>query len=169
MYTSALPRSLLRAGAITLLAALAGCANPDSAKPGTLLSDMEKQYGTPDSQCPAPGGGQRVVWSQQPEGSYAWGADIDANGRVVRVGQVLRTDFFSSIQPGWTPDQVRCVFGPPAKVRTAGLGDMNEIVWTYRYVEAQHWHMNFYVYMGAQGNAVTHYHSGPDDRYQRSE
>ncbi|MFC4274125.1 hypothetical protein [Achromobacter aloeverae] len=169
MPTSALPLPFVRASALGLALALAGCASPDSAKPGTLLSDMEKQYGPPSTQCPAPNGGQRVVWSQQPEGSYAWSADIDSDGRVVRVAQVLKEEFFKNIQPGWSPDQVRCVFGPPAKTSVTGLGEKREEIWTYRYVQDLRWHMVMYVYMGRDGKGVTHFHTGPDERYQRSE
>ncbi|OZI38615.1 hypothetical protein CAL29_04595 [Bordetella genomosp. 10] len=169
MPAPAIPLSVLRAGALVLLAALAGCADPGSAKPGTLLSDMEKRYGPPGAQCPGPDGGQRVVWSQQPEGSTAWAAYIGADGRLVSVAQVLNPELFGDIEPGWTPGQVRCVFGPPANIGTAGLGEMREVVWTYYYLQDQHWHMALYVYMGADGKRVTHHGIGPDARYRRSE
>ncbi len=166
-----LSHPLLRAGAsgLILAVALAGCANPNRAAPGTRLSDMEKQYGAPAIRCPLPGGGLWVVWSQQPEGSYAWGADVDATGKVVHVREVLTLSSFSQMQSGWTPDQVRCAFGPPAKIGAVGLGDKHEVVWTYRYMQDVRWHMAMYVYMGPDGQRLTHYHSGPDERYQRSE
>jgi hypothetical protein len=152
-----------------LLAALAGCANLASVPAGTPLADVEQSNGKPSYTCTRPDGTRRVIWTQQPSGSYAWGTDVDAQGRVAKVEQVLDSAHFRLIQPGWTPEQVRCEFGPPAEIREAGLGSLREVVWSYRYVQDIRWHSVEYVYMGADGNAVTHYHSGPDDRYQRSE
>lgn len=160
---------LYAALAPVILAALAGCANLSSVPAGTPLADVEQSHGKPSYTCTRPDGTRRVIWTQQPSGSYAWGTDVDAQGRVAKVEQVLDQAHFNLIQPGWTPDQVRCEFGPPAQIRKAGLGSMREVVWSYRYVQDIRWHSVEYVYMGADGNAVTHYHSGPDDRYQRSE
>jgi hypothetical protein len=158
-----------RIGGGLLLAALAGCANPTSVAPGTPLADVEQGYGKPSYTCTRPDGTRRVVWSQQPSGSYAWGTDVDAQGRVVKVEEVLNDTHFRLMREDWTPEQVRCEFGQPAEIREAGLGEKREVVWSYRYVQDIRWHSVMWVYMGADGKAVTHYHSGPDDRYQRSE
>jgi hypothetical protein len=157
------------AGAALMLAALAGCANMDKEPPGTPLADVEQKYGLPSYTCTRADGQHRAVWTQQPSGSYAWGTDVDSAGRTVGIQEVLTDNQFRQIREGWTPDQVRCEFGPPAQIREAGLGDMREVVWSYRYVQDVRWHSVMYVYMGADGDSVTHFHSGPDDRYQRSE
>lgn len=157
------------AGAALMLAVLAGCANLDKVAPGTPLADVEQKYGQPSYTCTRAGGERRVIWTQQPSGSYAWGTDVDSAGRTVRIEEVLTEEHFRLLREGWTPDQVRCEFGPPAQIREAGLGDMREVVWSYRYVLDLRWHSVMYVYMGPKGDRLTHFHSGPDDRYQRSE
>lgn len=157
------------AGAL-LLALLGGCADIATAPAGTPLAELESHYGKPSYTCTRPDGVRRAIWSQQPSGSYAWGTDLDSQGRAVGMEPLLTPKHFEVLRQGvWTPDAVRCEFGPPAQVRTAGLGEKHEVVWSYRYVLDQRWHSVMYVYLGPQGRQVTHYHSGPDDRYQRSE
>src|SRR3546814_1767866 len=59
---------LIGAGAgLTLLAA---CANMANTPPGTPLAQVEAQFGRPNFSCPAENGGQRLIWSQQPNGQY---------------------------------------------------------------------------------------------------
>jgi len=152
------------------VALLAGCANITSVAPGTPLSQVEQTYGQPTISCNRPGGGSRVVWSQQPSGSFAWGADIDAQGRIGRVESVLTDQHFNLLSQGtWTPERVRCEFGPPYLIGPIGLGDKREVVWSYRYMQNVRWHSVMSIYMGPDGDRVTHFHSGPDERYQRSE
>jgi hypothetical protein len=155
-----------------LLAAglLAGCANIAKTPPGTPLSQLESRYGKPTYTCTMPDGTRRAIWSTQPSGSYAWGTDLDAQDRAVRMESLLTTEHFRRLREGdWTPDAVRCEFGPPAEIQMLGLGDKREVVWDYRYVLDGRWHSVMSVYLGSKGDLVTHYHSSPDDRYQRSE
>ncbi|WP_420042599.1 hypothetical protein [Bordetella genomosp. 9] len=149
---------------------LAGCANIAHTPPGTPLPEMTARYGQPSYTCNRPDGTRRVVWSQQPSGSAAWGTDLDSQGRALRMEELLTPEHFQRLKQGdWTPEAVRCEFGPPAQIRAVGLGDKYEVVWSYRYVLDGRWHSVMYVYLGPRGDRVTHYHSGPDDRYQRSE
>ncbi|WP_256988561.1 hypothetical protein [Bordetella genomosp. 9] len=168
-----LPSALRRhAGALLLLATglLAGCANIAATPAGTPLADMESRYGTPSYTCTRPDGARRVVWSQLPSGSYAWGTDLDAQGRAVRMQALMSPEHFALLRQGdWTPEAVRCEFGPPGRVGAVGLGEKHEVVWSYYYVLDDRWHSVMYVYLGPKGDKVTHYHSGPDQRYQRSE
>jgi hypothetical protein len=169
---TAMIRMPLRASAAPLLIAglLAGCANIAGTPPGTSLADMESHYGNPTYTCTRPDGARRVVWSQMPQGSNAWGTDLDAQGRAVRMQDLMSPEHFDRLNQGdWTPAAVRCEFGPPARIGAVGLGDKHEVVWTYHYVLDGRWHSDMYVYFGPQGDKVTHYHSGPDGRYQRSE
>ena len=52
---------------------LAGCANIAATPPGTPLSQLTARFGTPSLQCVDRQGRNRVVWSRQPLGQYAWG------------------------------------------------------------------------------------------------
>ncbi|WP_054477606.1 hypothetical protein, partial [Achromobacter sp. 2789STDY5608615] len=106
-----LARTTLAAAA---LASLAACANLAQVAPGTPLADVQAQFGRPNFECPQANGGRRVIWTQQPMGQYAWGANVGADGRVDRVLPLLTDAHFKVLEQGqWSPERVRCEFGPP--------------------------------------------------------
>ena len=151
-------RIALAAGA---LLALSACANLAQVAPGTPLADVQAQFGRPNFECPQANGGRRVIWTQQPMGQYAWGANVGADGRVDKVLPLLTDPHFKVLETGtWSPDRVRCEFGPPARIDEAGLGEKREVVWSYRYKENSVWNSLMYVYMGRDGSGVTHFHPG---------
>jgi hypothetical protein len=152
-----------RGGAAAVLAlGLSACQNMDKAvQPGAAYTDVLARYGRPTVVCPLPDGGQRAVWSAQPMGAYAWGSDITPDGHVVRMESLLTDKNFSKIRPGWTPEQLRCEFGPPAFIDAAGLYEMREVVWNYHYPQDDIWNALMYVYMGPKGDHVTHFNPGP--------
>lgn len=148
------------------LTGLAACANLAQVQPGTPYADVLTQFGTPNYTCPQAGGGQRVIWTQQPMGQYAWGTNVGTDGRVGPVVPLLTDTHFKVLEVGdWGPDRVRCEFGPPARIEEAGLGEKREVVWSYRYKENGVWNSLMYVYMGRDGNKLTHFHPGPDPMY----
>ncbi len=152
--------------AAALAALLAACTSMEQLPPGTPLAQVETQYGRPNFECPLANGGRRVIWTQQPLGQYAWGANVGPDGRVDRIVPLLTDEHFRVLDTGnWTPDRVRCEFGPPAEITEAGLGEKREVVWSYRYKENSVWNSLMYVYMGRQGDHVTHHHPGPDPMY----
>ncbi len=154
------------AAALAAAGALAACSNLAQVPPGTPLADVAAQYGRPNFSCDMAGGGQRVIWTQQPYGQYAWGANVAADGRVDRVLPILTDAHFKLLAKGaWTADQVRCEFGPPAQVDEVGLPSVREVVWSYRYKQSGVWNSLMYVYMGRDGQRVTRFHPGPDPMY----
>ncbi|MGB5807014.1 hypothetical protein, partial [Castellaniella sp.] len=117
-------------------------------------------------QCVDRQGHDRAVWSRQPLGQYAWGATVDAQGRVQKVEPILTDEHFQILKQGtWTANQVRCEFGPPAIIDTAGLPNVRQIVWSYRYKQDHVWNSLMYVFMGPAGDQVTKFHPGPDPMY----
>lgn len=156
------------AGAALALGLLSACANMADTPPGASLAEVEAKFGRPTLTCPAADNGQRVVWSQQPMGQYAWGANVDHAGNIDRVQSVLTDTHFKRLSSGnWTPQQVRCEFGPPAEITTVGLPSSTQIVWSYRYRQAGAWNSLMYVYFGQDGQQVTRFHPGPDPMYDR--
>jgi len=146
---------------------LGGCANMTDVPPGTPVAAVYSQFGQPTTVCDRPDGGQRVVWSQQPMGQYAWGTDVAPDGRVGPIEPVLTNASFARLREGhWTPEAVRCAFGPPAFIDAVGTPSVRQIVWNYRYREADVWNSLMYVYMGPDGRAVTRFHPGPDPMYE---
>ncbi|WP_323016323.1 hypothetical protein [Castellaniella sp.] len=169
-----LHRSLPRTFLIGLMAGasltLAGCASIGSTPPGTPLAQVTAQFGAPTLQCIDRQGQARAVWSQQPFGQYAWGATVDDQGRVGPIQPVLTDEHFQVLKQGvWTADQVRCEFGPPAIVDSAGLPSVRQIVWSYRYKQDHVWNSLMYVFMGPDGGQVTKFHPGPDPMYDHGD
>lgn len=149
---------------ITTLAALLGaCANMANTPPGTPITQVEAKFGQPDYSCTRPNGDQRLVWTMQPAGQYAWGTNVDAAGNTDRIEPLLTDSHFKVLAKGrWTPEKVRCEFGPPAKIDKVGLPSSTQIVWSYRYKQNHVWDSFMYVYFGHDGSHVTRFHPGPD-------
>ena len=161
------PGGMIKAGAMALVALLAGCANMADVPPGTSIGDVYAQFGQPNTVCARPDGGQRMVWTQQPMGQYAWGTNVSPQGTVDRVYPVLTDENFSKLRVGrWTPDDLLCEFGRPAFIDEVGIPSVRQVVWNYRYREASSWNSLMYVYMGPNGDAVTRFHPGPDPMYE---
>jgi hypothetical protein len=164
---ASLPRGCLAAAG--MVAVLSGCANMNTLPAGTPLSTIEQKYGQPSYSCTQPNGQRRAVWSQMPSGEYAFGTTIGSDGRTGPFVSVLTDEHFARLaQSTWTPEAVRCEFGPPYRIDEAGIGNKREVTWGYRYMQSVR-HSVMWVYMGRDGTQVTGFHPAPDERYQRSE
>lgn len=114
------------------LAALAACATPASLKPGTTIDQARAALGSPTANPPLPDGGSRLQYSNQPFNQSVWNADFDAQGRLVRVEQVMTDAAFARVRSGEdTQREVLRDFGAPAE--TIGYRLRNETAWMYRY------------------------------------
>jgi hypothetical protein len=118
--------------------------------------------GQPGRIVPLPGGGQRLQYSLQPAGQYAWMVDLDAGGRVMSARQVLTEAEFNRIVPGqWTGADVEREFGPPARVDQ--VASWNGPVMAYRWKDRQNADMFYWVYLDPQG-VVRRAHPGMEFR-----
>jgi hypothetical protein len=139
-----------------LLAACAGNPfNAPSVQTGAARSDVIARMGHPTRIVRLPAG-ERLQYSTQPFGRWAWMVDLDASGRVVRSRQVLTEAEFHRIQPGqWTREDVEREFGPPALID--GVSSWNGPVMTYRWQHMDRSDMFYHVYLDA-GNVVRRAH-----------
>ncbi len=130
---------------------LAGCAQPwQQFQQGEAESTIIARLGPPAEIYDLPNGGRRLMWPTQPMGETTTAADIDANGRIVRVRQVLQTNEFYKAEIGtWTKSDVLVNFGRPEE--TAYFPLMKREVWTYRYLEANVWYMLYSFYFDNNG------------------
>ncbi|MEJ8838778.1 hypothetical protein [Ramlibacter sp. AN1133] len=159
-------RSLILAAGLVL----AGCAHPwniADVAPGTPRDLVIARAGQPVRVLPLADGGQRLQYTLQPLGRYAFIVDLDPAGRVTSARQVLTETNFQRIEPGrWTRGDVEREFGPPALVDhvTSFQGD----VLTYRWAERNE-PMFYWVYVDP-GGVVQRAHPGmefinsPQDR-----
>lgn len=167
MNTSVLTRYARIGTTGMALALLAACSNMAQMPPGTPLYQVEAKYGKANFSC-QDANGQRLIWTQQPYGQYAWGTHVDAAGNTDRIQPLLTDEHFRLLASGtWTADKVRCEFGPPAEISTVGLPSSTQIVWSYRYRQAGAWNSLMYVYFGSDGERVTRFHPGPDPMFDR--
>lgn len=149
---------------------LGACANIAATPPGTPIDQVQAQFGAPTLTCTSREGKPRAVWSQQPLGQYAWGSDLTPDGRIIKMESVLTDTHFQVLADGeWTPEQVRCEFGPPAQIDTVGLPSVRQIVWDYRYRQAGVWNSLMFVFFGRDGERVTTFYPGPDPMYLQEE
>lgn len=151
-----------------LASALAACTTMNEVPPGASYASVISQFGRPNFVCQLPDGRERVVWTQQPMGQFAWGSNLSADGGTVeRVEPILTDAYFKRLGEGvWTAERVRCEFGPPAEITEVGLPSVRQVVWAYRYKESGVWNSLMYVYMGREGDRVTRFHPGPDPMYE---
>lgn len=164
----------MRAAFVSLAAALvlAACAHPWNSvdvAPGTPRAEVIARAGPPVRVVPLPGGGERLQYTLQPLGRYAFMVDLDASGRVVRSRQVLTAAEFNRIEPGtWTRADVEREFGPPAMVD--GVASWDGPIMAYRWKEPGGGSdMFYYVYLDRAGvvrraHPAMEFYNAPDDR-----
>lgn len=147
--------------ALTSIVVMTGCANYQSVKPGMSVAQAVQKLGKPSTTCTRDDGTQRLIWTMQPYGQYAWGTNTTKDGKVIELQQLLTDAHFQVLATGrWTDKQLACEFGEPAN--KYGISKGNEIVWAYRYKQEDVWASMMYVYMGSQGNLVNRFHPAPD-------
>ena len=131
---------------------LGACAHPwhtVNMPPGTPRDQVIAQAGPPFRVLPMPNGGQRLQYTLQPTGRYAFMLDFDAGGRLVSSRQVLNeADFNRIVVDRWTRDDVLYEFGPPARVDA--VTSFQGAVMTYRWMAGNE-PMFFWVYVDPQG------------------
>jgi hypothetical protein len=145
-----------------LLGACAASFGAADIAPGTPRDQVLARMGQPTRVVPLADGGQRLQYSLEPAGQYAWMVDLDAAGRVTSARQVLNERDFNRIVPGqWTRADVEREFGPPARID--GVASWNGPVMTYRWRDAQGANMFYWVYLDPQG-IVRRAHPGMEFR-----
>ena len=147
-------------GAVVLVA---GCAHPSlmvNVAPGTPREEVIAKAGPPIGVWPLPGGGQRLQYTLQPMGYYAYMVDLDAAGRVVMARQVMTPREFLRIEDNvWTVQDIQREFGPPARID--GVANWKGPIYTYRWYEPGQGPMFWYIYFDTQG-VVRRAHQGID-------
>ncbi len=126
---------LLRTTFLGLVLALSGCAlMPERLAPGTPRADIVQRLGAPTGEYPLPDG-TRLQYSRQPAGQQVYNLDLDAQGRLRRVEQVLDIHWMQKniAIDRWQRDDVLRAMGRPARVERVARFDGD--IWTYRFLE----------------------------------
>lgn len=132
-------------GLVAAVLLMAGCAlTPVS--PGMSREQVVASYGTPTRVVPM-SSGTRLQYSRQPAGQSVVMVDLDADGKVVAVREVMKLQEFLKIEPGqWTREDVEREFGPPARVD--GVASWRGDIMNYRWRDSLQ-DMYFWVYLDA--------------------
>jgi hypothetical protein len=162
------PFTMRKIASLVLALLLAACASPFNGfdvAPGTPRDAVLARMGRPTAVVALPNGQQRLQYSLQPFGQYAWMVDLDATGKVVQVRQVLNAADFNRIQPGWTRADVEREFGPPALID--GVASWPGPIMTYRWKDPVGSDMFYFVYLDQQGivrraHPGMEFHNAPD-------
>ncbi len=106
--------------------------------PGTSReTDVLAHFGTPAEQRQLPDGGRVLEFPRSPLGHENWRVTLAADGTVRAVEQLLDEPHFARLKPGMTKSEVRLELGRPAESETQIYPNLNEEVWTWRYLEPQ--------------------------------
>lgn len=121
--------------ALALAALLAGCAlMPERVPLGATRGEIESRLGRPTS-VHVLADGTRLQYSRQPAGQQVYNLDLDADGRLRRVEQVMDAGWLQRIEVDrWTRDDALLQLGRPALVERVARWDGD--IWTYRLEEA---------------------------------
>lgn len=113
-------------------AALAACAGygPGGVQVGDSEARVTQAMGAPTGRYTLPDGSQRLEFARGPAGRHTYMVDLDAQGRVVQVEQVLDPWHFAGVLPGQTRDEVLRRLGRPGQ-RVGMMGDGQ--IWSWRY------------------------------------
>ena len=129
--------------AVLLLGCAANPFNSYTVQPGMGRDAVIARLGQP-TRVMRMAEGERLQYSLQPFGQYAWMVDLDSAGKVLRARQVLNATDFNRIEPGkWTREDVEREFGPPAKIDA--VASWSGPILTYRWTDGSD--MFYWVYL----------------------
>lgn len=122
-----------RAGAVLLALAAAGCAGygPGALQPGAREAEVRALMGPPTGERTAPDGGRRLEYARGPMGLHTWMLDLDGDGRVRRITQVMQPAAYEAVREGDTQADVLNRLGRPAQRQAVGW--RGHVLWSWRY------------------------------------
>jgi hypothetical protein len=139
-----------------LLFILGGCASYSGSnlQPGvSTQADAVRSMGPPAMEFANADGSRQLAYPRGPLGLETFMVDVDANGVVRDVRQVLTDGTFNRIQPGWTRDQVLRLIGPPGE--TMEFPRMDQVSWEWRFTDTWRYIALFSVNFDRNGIVVS--------------
>ena len=118
--------------ALAPVAWLAGCATPQAARvqAGQAEPEVLAAMGAPTGRYPLADGAQRLEFAQGPFGVRTWMVDLDAQGKVLKIRQVMDSYYFDQVQDGMSRDALLRLLGRPASRHGEW---QNRETWSWRY------------------------------------
>ena len=124
---------IVMCAAVTLLSACAGTGS--SLKPGVAtLPEIIADMGEPAMRWKDPDGQEQLAYPRGPFGVQTYMVFVGADGRLLRVEQVLDEAHFARIEIGKSSKQdVLRLIGPSYPVWTAEYRHLNQVVWEWNF------------------------------------
>jgi outer membrane protein assembly factor BamE (lipoprotein component of BamABCDE complex) len=124
----------------------------DRLKPGVSTElDVRGVFGVPDLVVEERDGNRVFHYPQGPEGPRTFFAVLGADGRLVRVWNVLVPETFAQVRPGMTRDDVRLLLGRHGQEKAYNL--KRQTAWEWKFVDGNSTKL-FYVMFDAAGRVV---------------
>jgi hypothetical protein len=95
-------------------------------------ADVRAAMGQPERIWPEADGGQTLEYNRQPQGHRNYMITVGPSGVMTSLLQVLTPERFALAQPGMTQEQVRRLYGKPARIVPYAL--RKETEWTWRHL-----------------------------------
>jgi len=154
-------RTLVAAAGTAFVLTLAGCATGYNLQPGASRDEVLSSMGRPSAVVKMPNGTERLQYSLQPAGQYAYMVDFDASGRMVSMRQVLNANDLARLNTvgigQWTRADVEREYGRPARIEHVARWDGD--IMTHRWNEGPEMDRFYWVYLDPQ-NVVRRAHPG---------
>jgi outer membrane protein assembly factor BamE (lipoprotein component of BamABCDE complex) len=99
----------------------------------TTEAQVRRQMGTPETERTFTDGSKRLEYPRGPQGLNTYMVDIDSDGKLQAITQVLIAANFAKVQPGMSEDEVRRLLGKPGQVAVFPLKP--ETVWSWKWRE----------------------------------
>jgi outer membrane protein assembly factor BamE (lipoprotein component of BamABCDE complex) len=100
----------------------------------TSEAQIRDQWGKPDTERTFTDGSKRLEYPRGPQGLNTYMVDIDRDGKLQSITQVLTAANFAKIYVGMSEDEVRRLLGKPGQVAVFPLKP--ETVWSWKWREA---------------------------------
>jgi outer membrane protein assembly factor BamE (lipoprotein component of BamABCDE complex) len=99
----------------------------------TTEEQIRSQMGKPETERTFTDGSKRLEYPRGPQGLNTYMVDIDRDGKLQAITQVLTAANFAKIQSGMSEDEVRRLLGKPGQVAVFPLKP--ETVWSWKWRE----------------------------------
>ncbi|WP_042884650.1 hypothetical protein [Cupriavidus necator] len=135
---------------------------------GQSQAEVQAMFGPPSDVFRLRDGTSRWIYSKQPLGQYAYGADFDSNGRLTNFRNMLSTPELYKAQINiWTRQDVLEHFGMTREPIQYYPRMRNE-VWSYRFRHEDVWPSLFHFYFDDAG-VLRRTQITPDPLYEPDE
>lgn len=138
------------------VALLSACATLMPEQEGSRLvgqpqAAVQAMFGPPTDVLPLRDGTTRWIYSKQPMGQYAYGADFDRNGNLTAFRNMLSTpELYKAQVNTWTKRDVAEHFGM-TRLPVSYYPRMRNEVWSYRFRHEDVWPSLFHFYFDDAG------------------